>query len=77
MLGPWALHNAAAGALSRFSIRVRGLDPFPERYPRWRFRREVQRRCGPMDVDMLASDDGHKAWVADYRPPSHSAFGGP
>ena len=69
--------NTAAGALSRFSIRVRDLDPFPERELRWIFRREVQRRCGAIDVDMLASDDGHNAWVADYRSPSRSAFEGP
>ena len=69
--------NAAADALSRFSIRVRGLGPFPERELRWSFRREVQRRCGAIDVDMLASDDGHNAWAANYRSPARSAFEGP
>ena len=69
--------NTVAGAPSRFSIRGRGLGPYPERGLRWSFRREVQRRCGAIDVDMLASDDGRSAWVADYRPPSRSAFEGP
>ena len=69
--------NSVAGALSRFSIRVRGLGPYPERELRWRFRQEARRRCGPADVDMLASDDGRNAWVANFRPPSNSAFEGP
>ena len=69
--------NAVADALSRFSIRVRGLDPFPERALRWRFRKEVALRCGRMDVDMMASDDGHNAWVPVYRSPSNSALEGP
>ena len=69
--------NSVAGALSRFSIRARGLDPCPERELRWRFRKEVQRHCGAVDVVMLASDDGHNAWVPDFRPPSNSAFEGP
>ena len=37
----------------------------------------MQRHCGPMDVGMLASDDGHNAWVANFRPPANSAFEGP
>ena len=69
--------NSAADALSRFSIRVRGLGPYPERELRWRFRKEVKRLCGSADVDMLASDDGRKAWVANSRLPSNSAFEGP
>ena len=55
--------NAAADALSRVSVRVRGLDPFPGRGLRWSFRRDVQHRCGAIDVDMLASDDGRNACV--------------
>ena len=69
--------NSAADALSRFSIRARGLDPYPDRELRWRFRKEAQRCCGAVDVDMLASDDGRNAWVPDFRPPSNSAFEGP
>ena len=66
--------NSGAGALPRFSIRARGLGPRPERELRWRFRKEVARACGAIDVDMLASDDGRDAWVANPRPPSNSAF---
>ena len=69
--------NTVADALSRFSIRVRGLDPFPERALRWRFRKEVALRCGEVDIDMMASDDGHNAWVAAFRSPSNSALEGP
>ena len=69
--------NAVSDALSRFSIRVRGPDPYPERELRWRFRHEVERRCGPAEVGMLASDDGRNAWGANYRSPSRSAFEGP
>ena len=50
------------------------MDPYSERELRRRFRKEAQRRCGRMDVDMLASDDGRDAWVANPRPPSNSAF---
>ena len=66
-----------ADTLSRSSIRVRGLDPYPERELRWRYRKEAQRRCGAADADMLASDDAHNAWVPDFRPPSNSASEGP
>ena len=69
--------NSVADSLSRFSIRVSGLDPFPEWELRWRYRKEVERPCGSADVDMLASDGGHNAWVANFRPPSRSAFEGP
>ena len=66
-----------ADALSRFSIRARGLDPYPERELRWRYRKEVEARCGAVDVDMMASDDGHNAWVPNFRSPSNSALEGP
>ena len=69
--------NSVADALSRFSIRARGLDPYPERALRWKFRKEVEARCGPVDADMLASDDGHNAWGANFRSPSNSAWEGP
>ena len=69
--------NSVADALSRFSIRVRGLDPYPERALRWRFRKEVALRCGEVDADMMASDDGHNAWAPVYRSPSNSALEGP
>ena len=68
--------NSVADAPSRFSIRVRRLDSFPEQELCWRFRQEVQRCCGQVDVDMLASDDGDNAWVANYRSPSRSVFEG-
>ena len=54
-------HNSVADALSRFSIRARGLDSWPERALRWLFRKEVVRVCGLIDVDMPASDDGRNA----------------
>ena len=69
--------NSAADASSRFSIRARGLGPYPDRELRWRFRQVSQRCCGAVDVDMLASDDGRNAWVPDFRPPSNSAVEGP
>ena len=69
--------NSVADFLSRFSIRVRGMRPYPERELRWRFRIEVGRLCGPVDVDVLASDGGRNSWVANFRPPSNSAFEGP
>ena len=62
--------------LSRFSIRARGLDPYPERELRHKYRMEVNRRCGVIDVGMLASDDGSHAWKPAFRPPSNSAFEG-
>ena len=68
--------NSVADALSRFSIRVRGLGPYPEQELRRRFRKEAQRHCGPTDVDMLASNDGRNAWAANFRPPANSAFEG-
>ena len=61
--------NSLADALSRFSIKVRGLDPYPERALRWRYRKEVALRCGNVDADMMASDDGRNAWVPVYRSP--------
>ena len=35
--------------------------------PRWRDRKEVEARCGKVDVDMMARDDGHNAWVPNFR----------
>ena len=69
--------NSVADALSRLSIRARGLDPYPERALRWRYRKEVEARCGSVGWDMLASDDGHNAWVPNFRSPSNSAWEGP
>ena len=68
--------NSAADALSRFSIRVRVLGPYPDRELRRRFREAAQRHCGPTGVDMLASDDRHNTWVANFRPLADSAFEG-
>ena len=53
--------NAVADALPRFTIRARGLDPYPRRGLRPKFRREVVERCGAIDSDMLARDDGPNA----------------
>ena len=69
--------NAVADALPRFSIRVRGLDPYPERELRWRYRKEVEARCGAADVDMMASDNGRNARAPNFRSPSNSAPEGP
>ena len=69
--------NAVADSLSRFSIRVRGLGPYPESELRWRRRKEVEARCGAADVDMMASDDGRNAWAPNFRSPSNSALEGP
>ena len=68
--------DAVTDALSRFSIRVLGLDPCPQRELRKKYRSEVQGRCGAVDVDVMASDDGHNAQSPSSRPPSNSAFGG-
>ena len=69
--------NSLAGALSRFPIKVRGLDPYPERAPRRRYRKEVVLRRGTADADVMASDDGRNAWAPVYRSPSNSALEGP
>ena len=69
--------NAVADALSGFSSRVCGLDPRPERELRKKFRSQVKEPWGAVDMDMLASDDGHNAWGPFYRPASNSAFEGP
>ena len=69
--------NAAAEALSRFTIRARGLDPYPRGGPRPKFRQEVIERCGVIDFDMLVRDDGPKPWWPQFRPPSNSAFARP
>ena len=69
--------NAVADALPRFTIRARGLDPYPRRGLRPKFRREVVERCGAIDSDMLARDGGPNAWGPQFRPPLNSAFDGP
>ena len=53
--------NTVADALSRVSIRVRGLGPYPERELRKKVRSEVQGRCGAVFADVMASDDGRNA----------------
>ena len=50
--------NAVADALPRFSFRVRGLGPYPERELRRKFRKEINARRGKIGVYMLASGDG-------------------
>ena len=45
--------------------------------PRRRDRKEVEARRGKVDVDMMASDDGHNAWAPNFRSPSNSALKGP
>ena len=68
--------NSIADALSRFSIRVRGLDPFPECALRWRFRKKVALRCRAADTDIMASDDGRNAWAPAFRSPFNSMLEG-
>ena len=68
--------NSVADALSRFAIRARGLGPYPERGLRRKYRAVVNRLCGAIDVDMLASDDGryfghHPTSATIHRPPSN------
>ena len=50
--------------------------PYPERELRHKYRMGDNRRCGRIDADMLASDDGFNAWGPAFRPPSNSAFEG-
>ena len=69
--------TVVADALSRFSSRVCGLNPYPERELRKKFRSRVKERQGAVDMDMLASDDGRNARGPFYRPPSNSVFEGP
>ena len=69
--------DAVADALSRFSIHVRGLDPYPDRELRDKRRIQVQGRCGALDIDMMVSDDVHNARDPCFRPPSNPAFEGP
>ena len=69
--------NAVSGALSRFTIRARGRDPYPRRELRPKYRREVVERRGPINCDMLARDDGSNAWGPSYRSPANAAFEGP
>ena len=63
--------NVLADKLSRFPIRVRGLGPRKERELRKKYRSQAQGRCGAVEVDMMASDDGHNALGPLFRP---SAF---
>ena len=69
--------NAVADALSRLTFRARGLDPYPRRGLRPKFRQEVVERCGAIDFDVLARDDGSNARGPQLRSPSNSAFGRP
>ena len=36
----------------------------------------MEARCGTVDADMMASDDGHNAWAPNFRSPSNSALEG-
>ena len=69
--------NSIADALSRFTIRGRGLGPRPNRGLRDNYRIEVIDRCGDIDVDVLACDDGSNARVPYYRCPIESSLRGP
>ena len=62
--------RSVADALSRFTIKVAGGSPFPERESRGRLRTRVKVYCVWMDVIMIAL-------CQVFRPPSHSAFEGP
>ena len=66
--------NAVADALSRFSIKASGGDPYPDRELRSRLRAMVVEHCGPMDVDMRSGAKGLNAWCARPRSPARSAF---
>ena len=68
--------NSIADTLFRFSIQECGLDPYPRRELRDKYREEVIDRSGDIDVDLLACDDGSTAWVSEYRYPANSAFAG-
>ena len=69
--------NAVADALAHFAIRARGLYPYLRRELRPRLRQEVVERCGEIDFDVLACDDGPNVWGPQFRPPSDSAFEAP
>ena len=49
---------SASDAVSRFSIKASGGDPYPARELRARFRAKVVDHCGPMDVDMTSGGKG-------------------
>ena len=70
-------YNSVSDSLPRFSGRAQGQDLYLGRGLRSKRRREVGNRCGPMDVDMMANDEGTNAWASRYRPPANSAFEGP
>ena len=69
--------TSVAGALSRVTSKVSGGDLLAGREPRNRFREQVEARCGRVDVDMVARDEGSNAPRPVSRSPWDSAFEGP
>ena len=53
--------NSAADALPRVSVCLRGQGPRPGRGLRAKFRKDVEKRRGPMNVDMVANGKGTNA----------------
>ena len=66
--------NGVADALSRFILRARGRDPYPDRQPRGGRRKMVKEERGRMGVDSMASDSGDNPSSKAFRSPPHSAF---
>ena len=69
--------DPVADMLPRFMVKAYGVDPYPGREPRSKWRDQVRAACGVIDVDLLASDGGSNAWDTVYRSPANSAFEGP
>ena len=69
--------NTVPDALSRFSIKAPGGDPYPDRELGSRYRAIGAEHCGPMDVCMTSGDKGLNALCARPRSSASSAFEGP
>ena len=66
--------NSIANPLSHYTLQVSAQDPHPDRQSGPNFWNAVAARCGKMDADMLAHDDGSNASCDSFRSPSNSAF---
>ena len=62
----------SADALSRFTLRMSGHGPHPDRQLSQKFRAAVAARCGRQDVRMMERDDRPNASCREYR-----SFDGP
>ena len=69
--------NTVADALSRFTVKASGGDPFSDRQLRPEFRATAGRHCGAMDVAVMSDDRCPDAWPDRFRSPARSAFEGP